>query len=63
MTTHLKDGQKRDKMITYLVTKPYFDRMKRTVELAPDEGNDALRNMSDLIRTSVDKEIKRRQGE
>ena len=58
MTTHLKDGERRNKMVTYLVTKPYFDRMKYVVD-----KDDELENMSTLIRISVEKEVRRRMGE
>ena len=60
MTTHLKDGKKRDKMLTTMITKPFFDKMKKLVE---DDTYEDLRNISDLTRIALKKEVKRRLGE
>ena len=56
----MKEKHKKDKMITILVTKPFNDRMKQTVE---EDKTDELRNMSDLVRIGTLKEIKRRNNE
>jgi len=53
-----KPKHKKDKMITVLVTKPFFDRMKDTVE-----HDDELSNMSELVRIGTKKEMKRRRNE
>ena len=58
MTTHLEDGLKRDKMISFLITKPYFGIMKDVVE-----NDDRLENISSLVRVAVEKEVRRRRGE
>jgi len=58
MTTHLEDGLKRDKMISFLITKPYFGIMKDVVE-----KDDRLENISALVRVAVEKEVRRRRGE
>ncbi len=55
----MKEKHKKNKMITFLVTKPFFDRIKETAEEHPDEYT----NMSDLIRKGTKKEIKRANGE
>jgi len=60
MTAHLKGGKKRDKMVSFLVTKPFYDRMKKVVE---DDEDDEIRNVSDLVRVATKKEIKRRLDE
>jgi len=60
MTAHLKGGKKRDKMVSFLVTKPFYDRMKKVVD---EDEDDELRNISDLTRVAIKKEIKRRLGE
>ena len=57
MTAHLKDGLKRDKMITYLTTKGFYDKMKTVVD---DDRHTDIRCLSDLIRLSVEKEVRRR---
>ena len=59
MTKHAtKAKHKKDKMVTFLVSKPFFDRMKTVVEECPD---DELTNMSDLVRLATKKEMNRRQ--
>jgi hypothetical protein len=56
MNTTPKD--KKDKMVTILVTKPFFDKMKKVVE-----EDDELASMSTLMRIGTMKEMKRRLGE
>jgi len=48
----------KDKMVTFLVTKPFFDKMKTVVNKDED-----LTNVSDLIRKGTEKEMRRRLGE
>jgi len=60
MTAHLKDGKKRDKMVSFLCTKPFYSRIVKIVAEAPED--EELRNLSDLIRLALKKEIKRREG-
>ena len=47
---------KKEKMITILVTKPFFDRMKTVVD-----HDDELSNMSELVRIGTTKEMNRRE--
>ena len=60
MTTHLKGGKRRDRMVTFLVTQQFFNKMLSIVE---NEKDDEIRNISDLVRIATKKEIKRRLGE
>ena len=60
MTTHLKSGKRRDRMVTFLVTQDFFNKMLSIVE---NEKDDEIRNISDLVRIATKKEIKRRLGE
>ena len=57
MTAHNKN-HKKEKMVTFLVTKPFFDKMKEVTE-----KDDDLDNMSDLIRKGTMKEMRRRLDE
>ena len=50
--------RKKEKMITFLVTKPFFDRIKKVAD-----DHDEYTNMSDLIRKGTEKEMRRANDE
>ena len=54
----MTDKLKKDKMVTVLVTQPFFDRMKKVADECED-----IQNMSDLMRKGTEKEMRRRLDE